>query len=309
MATSIELQIRPYERAFVNRRWDADAADTAVLTRAVDLLAERAYVTNEGIVRVRIDWSPLIERPPEPDLDDEDFEEIDDLRRVAMQFIDERDGTRDTDLVSFTELFLHDAFLILNVAAPGSFGGAIRWSGGGFRDRDLLFDARVFELAAVTAAVEGWPAIEPLSLSDVITWYDSLGIGIQQLATTNMARALFHLLYLARGEEDDTMSVVRLALALEAVFDARGAFLGPRIESLLGRSQSLHDELGRFTSDRDAIVLGTAPVAHPLYDDGLDARADDPSLNYTGVVDFASSVIVGALQQQVRARSRLTLVV
>src|SRR5437016_1320191 len=105
------------------------------------------------------------------------------------------------------------------------------------------------------------------------------------------------------------MSMVRLALALEAVFDARESFLVSRIESILGRTDSLDEQLRRFLADRDALILGTAPVAHPMYDDALDPRADDTSFDYTEVVDFASRVIVGALQQQVCSLNRTGLVV
>lgn len=280
----------------------------------MDLLSERAWAMEGGIVRMRIDWLPLLERRrldanAEIDPDAEEALEEAPLVDVFAELIDPRENAHPMDVTAFVPLFLHESFLMLNVAVPGSFGGRMRWSCGVLENQELVFDARVFELGWVRAVANGWPSIEPLSLSAVKAWYDNLGIGIQQLATTGTASALFHLLYLARSEEDDLMSVIRLALALESVFDARGAFLGPRIESVLGRTDSLRGSLRRFLDDRDAMVVGIAPVAHPMYDDGLDARADDASLDYTEIVDFASSVIVGALQQQVRACNRLSLVV
>lgn len=57
------------------------------------------------------------------------------------------------------------------------------------------------------------------------------------------------------------------------------------------------------------MVHGTAPVAHPMYADSLDRRADDPSFDDTHRVDFASSLVVAALQQQVRSLASLRLVV
>lgn len=310
---SLTLQIKPYERSSENRKFDCDEADVHLLWEAAGLLGERAYACDNGSVRVRLDWSPLIvwrrrdaERNENIDLDDEATwdaasEELPSVD-ATVRFIDDREQGHELDAHSYIELFLHESFLMLNVAVPGSFGGRMRWSEDGFRSRDVFLDARVFETAWATAATHDWPRIEPLSLSQVMAWYDALGIGTQQVATTSTARALFHLLYLARGEEEDATSMVRLALALEAMFDARASFLAPRIESLLGRTASLPEQLRRFVDDRDAIVLGTAPVAHPMYDDSLDPRADDASFDFTETVDFASRVIVGALQQQVRSK-------
>lgn len=314
--TSIKLQVRPYERVFEHPKRDSDEADVQLLSQAADLLRERVYVSEGHLVHVQLDWAPLIERRRldaernaliDPDADEplEGLPPVD----VTVRLVDEREEGGASDLLSFVELFLHESFLILNVAVPGSFGGRMRWSWDGFAPREVLLDARVFEVAWVTAASEDWPRLEALSLSNVKAWYDALAIGTQQVAMTGTVRALFHLLYLARGDEEDTISVLRLALALEAVFDARGSFLGPRIESILGPTLSLHDELQRFIDGRDAMILGAAPVAHPMYDDALDTRADDASLDYTAIVDFASRVIVGVLQQQVRSLNRLRLVV
>ncbi|MEO8379504.1 MAG: hypothetical protein ABI779_07550 [Acidobacteriota bacterium] len=315
-ATSLNLQIQPFERFFENRKWDSDEADLQVLAAAAELLGERTYPFEDGLVRVRLDWAPWIEwrrldaernAQSDPDADEppEEAPPVD----VTVSFVDERADADGRDLHPFLELFLHESFLMLNVAVPGSFGGRMRWSWGERREREVALDARVFETAWATSAIRDWPRIEPLPLADVKAWYDALGIGTQQVATTSTARTLFHLLYLARSEEEDMMSVLRLALALEAVFEARQSFLGPRIESILGPADSLGEDLRRFLDDREAMILGTAPVAHPMYDDSLDPRADDESFDYTEVVDFASRAIVGALQEQVRSRGRLRLLI
>jgi hypothetical protein len=310
----VHLQIRPYGRIFENGRWDSDDADVQLLVQAAEVLGERAYPVDDAVVRVRLDWSPLVEwrrldaeLNAEIDLDADQPPPEPPFLDLTVTCIDERKEGQAYELLSFVELFLHESFVMLNVAVPGAFGGHIRWSCGTLAG-EVVLDARLFETAWVTAATGGWPRIEPLPLADVKAWYDALDIGTQQVATTPTARALFHLLYVARSDEEDTMSVVRLALALEAVFDARDSLLGPRIESTLGPTASLQGDLRRFLDDREAMIRGTAPVAHPMYDDALDPGADDPSFDYTGAVDFASRVIVGALQQQVRSRSRLSLV-
>ena len=218
-------------------------------------LNERAYATDAGTVRVRAEWTVPNGVP---------------VIRVPLYVVDERANGDARDIPAFVELFFHDAFLLLNLARPGSFGGVIATSGGAYRVRELALDARVFESASNTKS---------LPLRDVVQWYDALQLGTRQLAPSGVAKALFHLLHLARGAENDEMSVVRLAQSAEA--------LDTTIEPLFAL--------------RDAIVRGTAPVLHPMADDALDASVDDASLDWTAIVDDAAGLIIGELQSRVSA--------
>lgn len=217
-------------------------------------LGERVYRTETGVVRVSADWSPLADAP---------------TARVPLEVVDEREDGDARDLPAFVELFFHDAFLLFNLAEPGSFGGVIAAAGGELGVRELAFDPWVFEYAQATA----------LPLSDVVAWYDSLDLGARQVVSNGTARALFQLLHLSRGEEDDAVSIVRLALASDALGVERDA---------------------RLFELRDAIVSGVAPVVHPMYDDALDSRLDDASLDWSDEIDRAANRVIGALQRQIR---------
>lgn len=175
------------------------------------------------------------------------------------------------DAPAYVELFFHDVFLILNLAAPGSFGGIVSLSGGELRVRDVTLSARVFEYAS---------GLDTLPVEQVAAWYDGLGIATQQIATTGEAAALFQLLYLARGEENDEDSILRLASAAEA--------LGKR-------------DVARLFALREEIALGRVPVLHPMHDDGLDPRVQDLAAEWIDVADRAAGVVIGALQQSARA--------
>lgn len=172
------------------------------------------------------------------------------------------------DAPAYVELFFHDVFLILNLSTPGSFAGIISMAGGELRVRDVTFSARIFEYAS---------GLERVPVEQVIGWYDGLGIGTEQIATTGIAAALFQLLHLARGEEDEEQSVLRLAGAAEA--------LGKR------------DELTRLFELRDEIARGRTPAIHPMHDDGLDPRVEDATAEWIDVVDRAAGVVISALQQ------------
>lgn len=256
---TLHAQLTGLARTTANLDSITTAADVAVWRSASDVLRERVY----GAVRVQTDWDPLVMRDHEDD--------------GAVPFTVQVTGAGDRDAASYAALFFHDAFLLLNLAVPGSFGGAIAILPGG---AELALSARMFEYA--WAAVSS--SIEPLPLADVVAWYDALALGTQQVATDGVAKALFLLLHLARREEDESTSVLRLAQALEAL----SVPLPPELREL-----------------RDGIVHGTAPVLHPLADDALDERVDDESLELVNASDFAASLVVSALQSKIRERRGL----
>lgn len=231
-------------------------ADRAVWKEAVAVLVERDY----DDVRVRVDWSAAGDGPS---------------IHLPLLVIDEREKLVPRDIPPYIELFFHDAFLLFNLAAPGSFGGVIAPAGGNLRVSELMFDAFMFEMAWIT----GRPAVGALPLGDVVRWYESLGLGTSQIATTGTAKALFHLLHLGR----EPLSILRLAQAAEALFEGQAVPRLPRLFEL-----------------RDALVRGDAPVLHPMHDELLDPRLEDDSLDWTSTADEAAAAIVGELQARIR---------
>jgi hypothetical protein len=147
-------------------------------------LREWRYPTPGGIIRVRADWRPLASD--------------DDIVHIDVSVIDEDGHLAPRDIASFVELFFHDAFLLFNIAVPGSFGGAITVSGGEYRVNELAFDASPF--------AAGMSTVVPLA--DVVAWYHG---GTEQVATSPMQRVLFHLLHIACDEGDQWMLAIRLA--------------------------------------------------------------------------------------------------
>lgn len=215
-----------------------------------EVVRERVY----GNVRVNAEW-------PE----DRSTPEI----RVALEVIGDVDRR---DAPAYVELFFHDVFLLLNLARPGSFGGTISITGGELCVHELTLSPRVFEYAK---------GLQRLPLDQVVAWYDGLRLGTQQVAADGVTTALFHLLHLARGAENEEQSILRLAGAAEA---------------LVGRERSL----GRLFELRDEIAGGRAPVFHPMQDDALDPSVEDATAEWLDVADDAAGVVLGALQQRVR---------
>lgn len=261
---TLHVQLTGHARTTANLESVTTATDIAVWRSAAEVLHERTYATDGGAVLVQVDWDPLVMR--------------DHADESPVQFEAQVRGAEDRDAASFVALFFHDAFLTLNLAVPGSFGGTITILSAG---SEIALNARVFEYAWATSSRNGGPPIDVLPLIDVVQWYDGLQLGTQQVATDGVAKALFLLLQLARQEEDESASVVRLGQALEA----------------LDTGAAPH-----FFELRDAIVHGVAPVLHPLADDALDDRVDDESLALVNASDLAASIVVSALQRLVRDR-------
>jgi hypothetical protein len=214
-----------------------------------DVVRERSY----GGVRVTAEWPEVLAGPE---------------LRVALEVSGElvpRDGP------AYVELFFHDVFLILNLASPGSFGGTISIRGGELRVRELVFDPRVFACAA---------PLGTLPLADVVRWYDGLNLGTRQLATDGVAIALVQLLHLARGPEREEESILRLAVAADAL------------------SLKTPDRLVEL---RDAIAQGRAPVIHPMHDDALDATIEDATREWIDVADASAHLVIGTLQERVKS--------
>jgi hypothetical protein len=177
------------------------------------------------------------------------------------------------DAPSYVELFIHDVFLLLNLADPPSFGGTFTITGGELAARELTLSDRLFEYAKVSGR---------LTLAEVTAWYDGLQLGTRQQATSNEAIALFELLHLARNSEDEESSIVRLARAAEA---------------LLGTPPSLR----RLFDLRDQIARGRALLFHPMHDETLDPSIEDATAEWIEVADAAAQAVISELQKRARS--------
>jgi len=220
----------------------AEEADREVWRSAAEVVGRRVY----RAAQVTADWAAVREG---------------ETIRLPLRIVGD-------DPAWYAELYLHDVFLMFNLAAPGSFGGTISLAGAG----DFTLDQRLFEYAWAVAARGRGPRIQGLPLPRVAAWYDALRLDPSRVADTPIARALFHLLHLARSPEDEVLSVVRLAQAAEAL--------------------GIGDPM--LFAMRDAVVRAEAPVLHPALEE------DERSLQRIEVADSAAAAVTAALQALIR---------
>jgi hypothetical protein len=173
-------------------KFSAEVARQTRVPNAIDFfrgaaaaLRDRAY----GNILVQADWTPLASD--------------DDIVRIDLAVIDAEDRLTARDVPPYIELFFYDAFLLFNIAFPGSFGGAITVTGGEFRVNDLSFDAVPFACGAPSTP-----------LAEVVAWYPAK---TNQIAATPMQTVLFHLLHIGRGGHDEWMQRARLNECLKAL--------------------------------------------------------------------------------------------
>jgi len=170
-------------------RFSAEVARQTRVANAVDFFRGAADAFREreyAGTLVQADWTPLATD--------------DDMVRIDVHVSGD---LAPQDVPAYVELFFHDAFLLFNIALPGSFGGAITVSGGAFRVNDLSFDAAPFACGASS-----------IPLSEVVAWYAG---GTNQIASTPIETVLFHLLHIGRGGHDEWMQRARLIECLRAL--------------------------------------------------------------------------------------------
>jgi hypothetical protein len=187
---------------------DASAAKE-LWSSATTSLQERVYTTPGGVVRVKAGWEPLVSE--------------EDVIRIELTVIDENGHLAPQDVPSFVELFFYDAFLLFNIAVPGSFSGAVTVSGGELRVNELTFDAAPFA-AGVSTVVR---------LSDVVGWYRG---GTEQIASTPMQAVLFHLLHIGCGPADEWTLRARLDACMKELGFGEPSFEGAPV------IHPMHDE-------------------------------------------------------------------
>jgi hypothetical protein len=276
---------------------------------------ERGYTTATGSVVLSIDWSAAFkEASKNTDLSVVEWMQLPKEKRpksvnhpirLMIRCIETTTSTEPTNPTHYVELALHEAFLVANISTPGAFSAPrVEMEHEGRRVSHRALNALFFEDSEYKAHENGWPNITPQPIERVAKWFEDLGVGTQQIASTKIAKALFSTLHVSQMAATEPAAVIWVSQCLESLYSVPTSlsfnYLVDRSQKLLGapsRSSWARTEWRKFVDARNAFAHGGAEVVHPMANEVLEPRVQDFMWTWLDPCDFASSVVVATLQQ------------
>jgi hypothetical protein len=215
---------------------------------------------------------------------------------------------------SLVENLVYDAFLILNLAGPGSCDFyTARLLGAKFENEIGLSNFN-FEVALETHFSQGWPAVSVLDLGTVISWYRSVRPYPTQVPGNPMERVLFALLHMAKIELSP-VTVIWQFYALESLLQTKvgenfGAIVSRLcllLEANAAQAKLVRQRMRDLYAIRSAVVHGGFEVIHPTHDEWLDGRLDDSYGRLMNAADWGHAFLIAAVQKVINKGWRFPL--
>ncbi len=277
--------------------------------------ARRVYVNGTRTIRIEMDWSELTSEMEQ--LTKYTNAEFVKLSKSAQKKAYGRNAAILPYRISFNgprpllpalmRYYLHEVFLIINIASPGAF----RAYEVGFEDdresKPFSLSAGLFEDAWLYSIDHGWPPIGLVSIDEVARWYHALLPDVSEIATTRLPKALFSLLHASDLSDAEPTVVLWLAQCLESLFEVPNALsrniLQSRSFALLGspdNKKAVSKTFQQFFEARNSFVHGGADVSYPGGDFLSDNVLERFMSKWLRPTEFASSIVVAALQQHAK---------
>jgi len=210
----------------------------------------------------------------------------------------------------FAETYLHDLFLVTNLALPNSasFNNVkVTKKGEHSRSPSQLYLSN-FYFAQAVVEPDQWPNLVTLDAASVASWFEKVRSGCSQIPENPLEKALFALLHLCKnhhGPED----AVWTFCAFESLFQTRAAenfaTLVDRISMVLNANEKQRDSLQHKLRDlydyRSSFVQGELETVHPMHCDSMDQRIGDGYLKRLDLVTWGVRVLIACLQQYAAA--------
>ncbi|PST62800.1 hypothetical protein C9E91_10985 [Rhizobium sp. SEMIA4064] len=234
------------------------------------------------------------------------------MASVEVTFLFQLNGDRlskTPSLVAISEYFLHDFFLIVNLAAPGAcnfYGTKIIQPEDRFAEQINLSNV-LFESSILDARSDSWPKVGFLNLSEVIVWFYSIRSEMKLLPKNRMERVVFAMLHLCKAGISPT-NVIWIFYGLETLFDTK---IGENFRTLVSRIQLLLDlseaefkilkkKMRELYDIRSAFVHGGLEVIHPLQNEMLDKSVDEMTSRFIDTADFGFRILLASVQEIIR---------
>jgi len=293
---------------------------------APEVLCHREYEHNECIISVDISWQRLANRLRR-------FNEIWGPvtaggalpRKNSVQSVSRPlkipakvmiSGTNDTSSYQwyptfFVEVFVHEVFLIANLAVPGSanFYTLSITGNEGQSPTEVRLSQYAFEAGWINSLNGEWPTLEALARKDVFEWFKALDLGYKQRAGTGIEKALYVLLHMAK---DDTRidSVIWIFHGLEALLSTR---VGESVSGMVRRlgaileldartQKLLNHRLRKLYDLRSSFVHGGYSVLHPASSEVIDRSLDGHMSDLYELTQFGAALLIATLQSLIKKR-------
>jgi hypothetical protein len=202
------------------------------------------------------------------------------------------------------ESFLHDVFLILNVAAPGSCDFNRASLQGPSLEIEISLSNIHFESGLLVYLDHGWPKLDILDLRMVITWFRSVRQGTSQIPKNSMERVLFALLHMSKVDTSP-MIVIWLFYAFESLlqtnvgenFSAIVRRLSLLLEADENQTKIIRKAMRELYDLRSSIVHGGLEISHPAHNELLDKRVEERFVQLINATDMGHALLLSALQK------------
>jgi hypothetical protein len=213
---------------------------------------------------------------------------------------------------TFVEVFLHEVFLIANLAVPGSaefWNLSIVDRNSKDGKREIRLSSLSFEIGWISCLNGGSPAIKALPRDEVCNWFAEIDMGYRQRSRNGIESALYVLLHIAqRDTEIDTL--IWLFHGLESLVSTK---IGENFSGLVRRLGMILDlkppeetklkrKLRELYNLRSAFVHGGYAVPHPMRNDIIDKSLKDHMDRVFDAWLFGTSLLISALQALISKR-------
>jgi len=315
-------------RSISDAYWEEiDAAHIEVWKKAAVLFKSYTYDSEKRSVRIEFDWKPLLRRLRQffsvmrriraPKIKDKyrAFSDVKFPRRpvrvncVVMVTRKKEKKANATHVALFdTESFLHDMFVILNLAAPGccSLWSATlkeRQAHPSWAAHTLSLSEYSFDLAFLGSYEGKWPAPKILDLDKVHTWYRGVRSGLNQIPENRAQKILFALMHIAKSELS-LATIIWLFYALETLYDTQPGenrrALTHRIDLVLlpddKQRAYLKKELRELYDIRSSFAHGGREVAHPMNNEAVDERVSGEYRKLMDASEVGFAVVLASIQ-------------
>lgn len=310
-----------FSRSITDDGWQTiDASHIGAWKAASEILSERTIGFDGDKIRLKVNWGQIVSRLERHyeimkkiyfsnNIKDREaaVEEFDGSRfelDFSLEIYDKNEASRKNIALYVVECFLHDVFVIMNLASPSSLSLYSAKLLGQKNEDNLRLSNGLFEIAIVDSVDGKWPIVGFIDVNKVSDWYWKIRPEMKMLPKNRMEKVVFSILHLARSPIS-AANVIWLFYALEAMFECKVGenfrTLCQRIELLLEpnekQSKLLRKKLRELYDLRSAFVHGGLEVVHPMDNEILDKSVLESHSKIMNATEYGFQILLASVQK------------